>query len=371
VQTSNQNILYLITVSEVGGAQKQVSDLITHFHSQFNKTYLMYGAQGQGSAFKNLPSPVIQILNHLLDREVAPFKSIFFVINLYVFLKKNKINVIHTHSSMSGFLGRLAAKLAGTPFIIHTVHGYAFHEALWPLKKRLYYLMEKWAAKWTHLIICVNKKDFQISQEQFKAKAVYIPNGVAQKTLNPEKQILLKQRVNQGFKLGTVANFYATKGLIPFLNIFKEVVQKNSNIHWYIAGQGPLQDEFRRKAHIKDLEKNIHLLGSLNEVPEFLSLVDAFLLPSKKEGMPLTLLEAMAQKVPVCVTEVGGMAEIIQDGQNGFFLKSADSILNLVSLDSAQKEAITQKAYQDYLESFTTDKMLSMTEKAYESIMNS
>jgi glycosyltransferase involved in cell wall biosynthesis len=87
--------------------------------------------------------------------------------------------------------------------------------------------------------------------------------------------------------------------------------------------------------------------------------------------MPLTLLEAMSQKVLVCVTEVGGMAEMIQDGQNGFFLKSADSVLNLISISLNQRQVLTEKAYQDFLEKFTIKKMLSMTEKAYESIIRS
>jgi glycosyltransferase involved in cell wall biosynthesis len=230
---SPQTILYLITASEHGGAQKYVGDLATHAATQFKKVYLLYGAQGRGEAFKNLPDNVAQHMWPSLVRSIHPYQDLLFLLKLIKFFKKHHIDVIHCNSSKAGFLGRFAAKICRVPCVVYTVHGYVFREPLPMPIKILYWFLEYCAAAWTHVQISVNREDADYTQRKFKAKkVVWIPNGISVQSADPQKQRTFQAQWNmqpQQKKIGTVANFYATKNHAGFLDVFKNLVEHDQN----------------------------------------------------------------------------------------------------------------------------------------------
>jgi len=364
-------ILYLIAVSEVGGAQKHVRELVAFFHTRFQKTYLLYGSQGRGAAFQNLPSMIIQKESSLLGRTITPIRSLFFIIYLFFFIKKHKIKVLHTHSSMSGVLGRGVARWAGVTHIIHTVHGYSFNEPGSFLKKKLYFSIEKLMARFTDLFICINQADTDLTKNQFKKPVWYIPNGIELKKPSASRLEQMNGLLRAKKRIGSVANFYRTKGLLPFLELFHEIVKNHSEIHWYVVGEGPLKSTFLNRVHQLHLGEHVHVLGYQENIIEFMNCLDLLVIPSVSEAQSLALLEAMSQKTLTCVTAVGGMKEIIKDNVNGIILKSENDVIRALQLTQSEKEKLTSRAYKDFLENFTLERMLTMTEKAYESIINS
>lgn len=366
---STKTILYLITVSEQGGAQKYVADLATHAVTQFNKVYLIYGSQGQGEAFKNLPVTVEQHMWSELVRSIRPYKDLLFLFRLIKFLKRNHIDVIHCNSSKAGFFGRLAARICKVSCIVYTVHGYVFREPMhWGIKA-LYWTLEYWAAAWTDIQISVNREDAEYTQKKFQAqKVIWIPNGIAVRTVDPDKQATLKTqwglRPDQK-KLGTVANFYATKNHSGFLGPFRKLVDQDPEYHWFVVGEGPLHSRFEQKCHELNLHKNVHVLGHQKDIPEFLSSIDLFVLPSVKEGMPYTILEAMAYRVPILAAPVGGVLDVIQDGINGWHLKSnsleaAQQSIRIFENKSVREKMLLQ-AHSDFEAKYTLKAMLEKT----------
>jgi glycosyltransferase involved in cell wall biosynthesis len=272
---------------------------------------------------------------------------------------------------MSGFLGRGVARCAGVTHIIHTVHGYSFNEPGSAFKKKLYFLIEKLMARFTDLFICINQADTDLTKNQFKKPVWYIPNGIELKKPDPSRLEQMNNLLKAKKRIGSVANFYRTKGLLPFLELFHEIVKHDSEIHWYVVGEGPLKTTFQNRVQQLHLGEHVHVLGYQENIIEFMHCLDLLVIPSISEAQSLVLLEAMSQKTLTCVTAVGGMKEIIQSGVNGVILNTTQDVLLALNLSPEQKKRLTEKAYQDFLEKFTIEKMLSMTEKAYESIIRS
>jgi glycosyltransferase involved in cell wall biosynthesis len=166
-------------------------------------------------------------------------------------------------------------------------------------------------------------------------------------------------------KIGTVANFYATKNHAGFLDVFKNLVEHDQNFHWFIVGEGPLRSSFEEKCRELSLQEYVHVLGYQKDIPEFLSSVDLFVLPSVKEGMPYTILEAMAYQVPILAAPVGGVVDVIQDGINGWHLKSnsQEAVQQIIGIfeNKSTREKMVQQARSDFETRYTLKAMLEKT----------
>ena len=266
-----------------------------------------------------------------LVQPVHPVKDLLAVCNLSRFLKKNRYHIIHTHNSKAGFIGRLAGKLSKTPIIVHTVHGFAFHDQETKWKQCLILNLERLAARWCDIMIFISQplmdwalQDHVVTE---KEKIIKIYSGIELEKFQPatDKE-RFRFRAKWGIRnddavIGMISKLWEGKGHILLIQAFETVLNRFPNVKLIVAGEGYLEAKLRNLVSSKGLDNHIVFTGFLENVREILACVDVAVLPSYFEGMGRVLLEAMAMKKPVVGTRVGGIPDLIEDGVNGYLIE--------------------------------------------------
>ena len=381
----NKKILYLVTQTKWGGAQKYVLELAEYF-SQNNEVHIAFGeineqnqeflAQCQKIGVKTIP-----IKN--LVRNIQPSKEINAFLELKKLLDSGKYHLAHLNSSKAGLIGSIAASIHNlNPLntrlrLIYTAHGFVFNEPLNKIEKTIYKMSEKFSTAVENAIITVSDYDKQSAIEHKICpahKMFTIHNGLDFNKYNflsaedAKKELNLDE--NKTY-FGTIASFYKTKGhtyLLEAIKIFLETKNREA-YHWILIGDGPEQKNIEELIKKYNLEKYITIISPKNNDWKYLKAFDYFILPSVKEGLPYTLLEAGLAKIPVIATQVGGVPEIITDHQTGLLVTPA----NPLSLANAMKEItetelvnnFIENNYQNIIDNFDLNQTIQKTEELY------
>src|SRR3989344_2316315 len=321
-QSEKQKILYVITQGTWGGAQRYVFDLSSKINQDFSVSVAVgepNTAQDLQNKLKNNPSKIFQ-LQHL-RRAINPYHDILAIVQL--------------NSSKAGIFGSLAGiGLKNKPKIIYTVHGWVFHESRSWFIKKLYLYLEKWTALLKDAIIVLSPQEKNDAEKILHIpteKLTVIPIGIAPPQFLPKKEArekiltLAGLKNNDDFLIGTIANLYKNKGLDILIAAAKIMMEKNSlefsrlrseqaardkpTVHFFIIGSGHEETNLRNLITAQK-SNNVHLLGNYDNAAELLPAFDLFVLPSRKEGLPYTILEAMAADLPIVATRVGGLPSL-------------------------------------------------------------
>ncbi len=376
-------ILYVITQGEQGGAQLYVRTLAAASQGQNLTINVAIGENAVnwlGQEITTLGGKFWP-LNHL-KRAPSPLHDILAIFELAQLYHKLQPEVIHLNSSKAGILGSLAGLLyrleCPQTKIVYTAHGWVFNEPMPHWLKTTYYLLEKLTANFKTKIICVSDCDRQIgitSKIAAADKLITIHNG-----LDLPSDYFLDRLAARGllaldtdeFIIGTIANFYPTKGLKYLIKAMKIVVHDyRLPIKTVIIGEGKLRVKLEQQISDNNLQNNITLTGSLKSASKYLRAFDLAVMPSVKEGLPYFLLEAMAAGLPVVATKVGGIPEIIIDGQNGFLIEAQNEQLlaeKIKLLFDNQTMAATMAAnnLQTVKEKFSQQQMVESTIACYQ-----
>ena len=326
-------LLHIITRLDLGGAQKNVLSIIKNLPQEKYEIFLISAKDGLlVEDALDISHAQIRLLS-FLRREINPLYDIIAFFKLYCYIKKNKIQIVHTHSSKAGVLGRWAAWLAWTPFIIHTIHGWEFHEFQNRLINWLFILLERITAFITDRLIAVCNSDIQKGLKNKiggKEKYVLIPYGI-------DAEELFRATLNKDGKrgefgiaedvplVGLIACFKPQKAILDFIHAASLVVDALPNTRFLLVGDGILKRKIEKLIGKLGLKQSFLLLGWRRDVPQIMPILDVLVLSSLWEGLPVTFLEAMAQARPVVATSVGGIPEIIKDGINGFLVAPKDT----------------------------------------------
>lgn len=321
-----KKILFVITKSEIGGAQKYVLDLARG--AKENGFDVAVASEHNGYFYETLTAagiPFHEIKS--VQRAINVLQDIRLFFELFSLIRKERPDVLHLNSSKIGGVGAIAGKIARVPKIIFTAHGWAFYEHRSPLQKQVIALISRFAALFQDAIICVSEYDKKGALEHHVAptkKLVAIHNGIdstaATKKLLSRTEAREKLGIAQDlFVVGTIANFYKNKALdmLPFAAISAA----HSDVHFVIIGEGPEREKIERLIEKYQLKDRFTLTGALQSANAYLKAFDIFVLPSRKEGLPYALLEAMAAKLTCIASDVGGIPEIIENNVNGITIK--------------------------------------------------
>ncbi len=262
-----------------------------------------------------------------LTREISPIKDLKSLIHLIKIIKNYRFDIIHTHSSKTGVIGRLAGFISKTPLIIHTVHRYSFPAAKNKIQYIIYYIMERIGSMCGNKLICLHETDKEIAIQNLKVKPndIYIiPNGVDVKKYTPpsiENKQLYRQSLNlskDDIVIGMTGRLWLQKNPIFLLENMLPLLIENKNIKILFVGDGELKKELEKFINIYDLNKQVYLLGWRNDIYRILQSIDIFTLPSKWEGMPLAILEAQSSGLPCIVSNITGNNNLVSDNIDGF-----------------------------------------------------
>lgn len=319
-------ILFIITYLELGGAQKQLLSILKTLSPHKYSLTLCAGGKGYlKSKFLNLPWVRIKLFPSLV-REVNPFLDLAAFLKLFFFIKKNKFDIIHTHSPKASILGRWAAYLAGVRNIIYTVHGWPFHKFLKPLTYYLYLFLERVTAKITKKIIVVSHADLAQALGKkicHRDKVSLIHYGVE---IEKFDKVYKEREGKIPSTIITISCLKPQKGIFYFLQTAKALLKDNLQLNFIIAGDGYLRKQIEKEIKLMKLEDNVRLAGWVDDIIPLFKQASIFVLTSLWEGLPLSLIEAVISGVPVVVTNTQGLLDIVGHGKQGIVVNAGNPI---------------------------------------------
>lgn len=257
-----------------------------------------------------------------LVREVDPVRDVKALLQLYRIIREHDFDIIHTHTSKAGILGRWAAFLAGKRAIVHTPHGNVFYGYFSRTRELVFRFIEWLSALITVKLVMLSEGD---RQDHLRAricgddKLVIIPSGVpiehfAGPTTDEDRRQLAELALPADRLLvGTVARLVEVKGVVDLVHAFARVAERLPKAYLVLVGDGPDRNEVERLVREYRLEDSVRITGRLDDVRPVLRALDLFVMASRNEGMGRAVVEALAAGLPVVATRVGGLPDVVCD----------------------------------------------------------
>ncbi|MBB5179380.1 glycosyltransferase involved in cell wall biosynthesis [Planomicrobium koreense] len=298
--------------------------------------------------YEYLNSLGFNMFNLDIPRTVRPVKIAKAIFSIFNHLKKENYDIVHVHTPLASVIARVAAKLAGQKNVIYTAHGYYFHDEMKKLPYAIVYTIEKFSAKFlTDYLLLQSKEDYELSvQKNFKKrnKIIHLSNGVdiwntfnsklysANELLNLKKQTNLEST----FVFTFVGRLVKEKGIFELIEAFKRIYEKRSDARLLLIGgfnksERDIESFNRLQGEIK--HPGIIYLGYRKDIAQLMGISDVFILPSHREGLPRSIIEAMALNKAVIASNIRGCREEIIHGENGYLFEKGNSFKLEIIMD--------------------------------------
>jgi glycosyltransferase involved in cell wall biosynthesis len=328
-------VLHPITRLIVGGAQENTLLTAQLLDPAVWEAAVVSGIQtgSEGSLIETAQARAIPlILEPSLVREVNPWQDLRALLRLTRLIRQGKYTIVHTHSSKAGIVGRWAARLAGAPVIVHTVHGWGHHDHQHPLVRAYYILLEKLTLPITDKLIVVSPLNIEKGLADGIGRPedyCVIRSGIELDRFGHPQVERAVTRAAWGIPatapvVGTVTRLSPQKGPLDFVRAAARVVQAVPESWFLMVGDGPMRAEVTALAQELGVAGRLVLTGLRPDVPELLAAMDIFALSSLWEGLPRVIPQAMATGLPVVATAIDGSAEAIAEGVNGLLTPPGD-----------------------------------------------
>lgn len=376
-----KKILYIITKSNLGGAQRYVLDLATSLPKEAFDVAVAFG--GNGILKEKLEEAGIRtyVISHF-ERDINLWKEIGAMWELAQIIKKEHPDVVHLNSSKAGGSGAFVARLFGVPRIIFTAHGWPFFEERGAVWKTLVWFFSYLTTLLVHDVIVVSQNDLLNARMYGLTRSLTPIHPALPKFDLLHKDAARTSLISHGAHapspdalwIGSIAEYVHNKNLLFAIKAVEAVRKKSSVPLFYTiigvdGGERPLLEKY---IQTHNLCNSIQLLGFIDNARSHLPAYDTFILPSLKEGLPYVLLEAGIAGVPIIASNVGGIPEIIDNEINGILVNPKDqrtiesALLTYIN-DPTLREKYAQKLKVKISSSFCIDKMLESTITLYTS----
>lgn len=379
--SNNGRILFIVTQADWGGVQQYVVKAAQEAGHRGFEVLVAYGGEGVLPNRCELAGIASRRLKHLV-RSISPLDDILGVREIRKLIREWRPDTVYLHSSKAGVVGSIAAEREDVDRIVYRIGGWSFLDPVSRLQKRLRLWMEKLTAPFKDAIIVVHPGDEQLAELHRilpREKLVTIPNGIDLDSF--EQNLLQKEEAAERLHslweedttthskdrharlVLTVANFYPTKDLLGYLDAVSGMKDK-TGLRVLIIGDGEEREALEEKRKGLGLEDIVSLPGKRDDIATLYRGADLFVLPSAKEGMPWTLLEAMAASLPCIATDVGACkwmlddaGKIVAPGDAGSLGESIESLLR----DPVLRARLGQEARQNVAERFQEQRMWEET----------
>lgn len=266
-----------------------------------------------------------------LGREVGP-RDVVALAQLLAVMRRERPAIVHTHTSKAGFVGRLAARLARVPAVIHQPHGHIFYGYYGPRRTAFYVSLERLAARWTDRIVTLTAR----GTEEHLARGIgrraqyrTVPSGVPTAELRAQSPGRAAARAALGlpadaFVVGALGRFVAVKGFDLLVGALPALAAAVPSSRVLLVGDGPERIALETQATALRVGERVQITGATADIARCLAACDVLAAPSRNEGMGRVLVEAMALGVPVVATDVGGIPAVVGEGECGRLVPSGD-----------------------------------------------
>lgn len=374
-------ILHTTTRLMRGGG---VENNIFHTIDQLKNDYdfiLSSGAEMQVNPFANDIKVKVIVCKNLINK-IHPLHDLRALIFYYRLIKKEKIDVIHTHETKASFITKFAAWMAGCPYIIYGLHGVTFNDPMSKFKRNFYIFLEKITIGVSDFIVAVsNDVMWHYHHNKIGKKIPYtvVRSGIdlddffAHAHLDEERNAMkAKLGINPDTKvICNVGRFSFSKAQRYTIECFAKLKQDFPNSKLVFIGEGELLDDCKKQAAELGLQDDVIFGGYQKDVPLYLAISDLFLFTSLREGLPRVIVEAALMKVPVAAFEVEGIREVIENNISGIIVpqydvqalyKGAKKILG----DKKMADEFALKAYEHVKHEWDAKKMAEELRRVYQ-----
>ncbi|MFC1491187.1 glycosyltransferase family 4 protein [Nitrospinota bacterium] len=320
-----------------------------------------------------------------LVRAVQPLEDLKALIGLRRIIQSGNFDMVHTHTSKAGILGRFAARFSGAPPVVHTPHGHIFYGYFGEPKTKLFIWAEKLMARWTDVIVTLTDRE----AEEHLAFGVGRPgqfetifSGISLKdrsSLNGSRnRTVLRTELGlppEGELVISAGRLDPIKGHGALIESFPQVLLHCPEAHLILAGEGELRSIYEKRVEVLKIRGRVHFLGWRDDVDDLLEAADLFVLPSLNEGMGRAVVEAMAAGLAVVGTKVGGVPLIVEEGETGLLVppKDTDSLASAIVrlLSNPDERRSMGSAGQRKAAEFSDEAMVDRLENLYRRILSS
>jgi glycosyltransferase involved in cell wall biosynthesis len=294
----------------------------------------LYGDAIEQAGFKLLSIPI--------PRQVKPQADLKVTRELVGILKAEQFDVIHTYNSKAGLVGRVAARIAGTPYVIHTDLGLPFQKAgLFSWKQSSIFWLAEWiTARFTHRILTISNYEFEKAQKFFIARPprlvnvnlgvntdFYAPEAVLEAEYSPQIRAL-REKLSGKLVVGSAARMVPEKGIACLLDAAAICIKSYPNLAVMLLGDGPERKALESQAAQLGIADQVHFLGFIQDVREirqYYSLMDIFVLPTRWESFGLVFAEAMSMEIPVVGTMIEPITSVVKHEETGYLVPPDDA----------------------------------------------
>ncbi len=320
-------VLYVLSAPGVGGAQNYVETAVRRLGQM---GYRMAVVCNDEPALLARYAPCAEVFPIPIVLGLSPWTDLRFFLRLLRLLRRERFDVVQTSAAKASLYGRLAARLAGVPVVIFRAGGFPFHGFMHPVLQWLLITTEKAMSRWcTDMVVSVSEEDRRdvVARGIIPADRIRtIQNGTDAHRAMPERQ---EARRALGLDaqvpvVGMVGRLSRQKSPDDFLRVAALVAREVPQATFLLVGDGPMRGALERLAADLGIAGQVSFLGVRNDVPLVLAALDVFALASLWEGVPFSILEAMAAGKPVVATAVNGVAEVVEHGRTGFLAPPQD-----------------------------------------------
>jgi glycosyltransferase involved in cell wall biosynthesis len=270
------------------------------------------------------------IYNIPFERSPWKTQNILAYRRLKEIIEKGQYNIVHTHTPVASAYTRLAClNTNNNTKVIYTAHGFHFYKGAPLINWLIYYPIERWLSKYTDVVITINQEDYERAKKTFKCKKVeYLPGAGID--VSKFRDVVVDRSVKRK-ELGIPEHEFMVLS-VGELNknknhetVIKAVAKlRDPNVYYVICGQGNLENKLRKLAFNLGVQDNVKLLGYRRDIPEILKAADLFVFPSYREGLPVSLMEAMASGLPVICSNIRGNRDLMKHNSSEFLVKPND-----------------------------------------------
>jgi len=379
-------VLQLITRLIVGGAQETAIVAAAEVDPERFESELWIGPQTgpEGSLLDDARRrgvPVRVFPN--LVREISPLKDLLVTFELAREMRRGCFDIVQTHSSKAGIVGRLAARMAGVPHITHVVHGWGFHERMHPFVRWFYVTLERVMTGISWPLVSVSERTTRIGlAARIGRPSSYrlVRSGIPLKTFHADDDVRRRVRSSLGARpddvvVGSVGRLSPQKNPHDFVRVAAAVLSRHENVLFVYVGDGPMRSEIEQAVADAGIGGRLRLLGLRDDVPDLLRAFDLFILTSLWEGLPRVVPQALATGVPVVAYDIAGIEESVIEGRNGHLVEPGaveamvERLGTLISNERLREE-MRDRAVSEFDPAFSERAMVRGFEALYDDFVS-
>jgi glycosyltransferase involved in cell wall biosynthesis len=383
-------ILRVIARLNMGGPALHVAYLTAGLRDRGYDTTLVAGSLARGEdsmAFVADELGVETVRIDELGREISPLRDLMATFRLARLIRRERPQILHTHTAKAGTVGRVAALLAGSrrpPIVVHTFHGHVLRGYFGPLRSLFFRVLERWLAARTTALVAVSpqvRDDLVALRVAPRERFVVIRLGIElDERVAPDLDGRTESRRYLGiaddrFAVGWVGRMTGVKRTDDVLVAFKQLRDSGVDACLCLVGDGPDRKQLEERAHQLGVVRDTLFLGYQEDVAPFYAAFDALVLPSGNEGTPVSAIEALAAGRPVVATRVGGVPDVVREGEDGFLVEAgatdelADRLARLAR-DPELRQRMGNAGRSRVIPRYAVERLVDDVDRLYTSLLS-